>query len=251
VVFRGAASVWPAATSWSDEYLRLTAGSEMVQVEERKKEDRLGNDQKWPLRRFLEAYRDPSSSLSLFAVDYLPRPLRKDCALPESYGPLMAPPSKPLKPSPFLWMSSGGTTSVFHLDSDENINCLVDGRKRFLLVSDEYVEDAYYSDAYPGYGWRSPFDVDAVDLLHYPRVAHMAWREATLEAGDCMFIPAGYMHAVRSYERNVAVSVWFQAKNATATAAGASGALAPFSGGGWPWSATRASSLESRRTAAF
>lgn len=33
-----------------------------------------------------------------------------------------------------MWFSSGGTKSVVHTDSVENINCLVRGQKEFVLV---------------------------------------------------------------------------------------------------------------------
>ena len=38
----------------------------------------------------------------------------------------------------FMWFSSGGTSSVVHTDSVENLNCLVAGTKRFTFVPPEY-----------------------------------------------------------------------------------------------------------------
>ena len=33
-----------------------------------------------------------------------------------------------------MWYSSGGTKSVLHFDSMDNIHCLVAGRKLFILI---------------------------------------------------------------------------------------------------------------------
>jgi len=37
-----------------------------------------------------------------------------------------------------MWYSSGGTSSVVHTDSVENMNCLVAGIKKFVFVSPEH-----------------------------------------------------------------------------------------------------------------
>ena len=34
----------------------------------------------------------------------------------------------------YMWFSSGGTKSVLHTDSFENMHCLVSGRKEFVLI---------------------------------------------------------------------------------------------------------------------
>lgn len=40
----------------------------------------------------------------------------------------------------YLWFSSGGTKSVLHTDSYENLHCLVSGRKEFILIEPHYAE---------------------------------------------------------------------------------------------------------------
>ena len=33
-----------------------------------------------------------------------------------------------------LWFSSGGTKSLLHTDSQENLNCVLDGHKEFVMA---------------------------------------------------------------------------------------------------------------------
>ena len=39
-----------------------------------------------------------------------------------------------------MWFSSGGTKSVVHIDSYDNILCVVRGRKHVTLVDEKYQE---------------------------------------------------------------------------------------------------------------
>lgn len=38
----------------------------------------------------------------------------------------------------YMWFSSGGTRSLLHTDSSENLHCLVSGSKQFLLMEPHY-----------------------------------------------------------------------------------------------------------------
>lgn len=40
----------------------------------------------------------------------------------------------------YIWFSSGGTKSVLHTDSYENLHCLVSGQKKFVLIEPHYSE---------------------------------------------------------------------------------------------------------------
>ena len=52
--------------------------------------------------------------------------------------------------------------------------------------------------------------MDAVDLARYPALANVEHWTATLAAGDCIYIPEGWYHQVRSVgSRSLAVNVWF------------------------------------------
>ena len=39
-----------------------------------------------------------------------------------------------------LWFSSGGTKSVLHTDTQENLHCLVSGTKKFVIIRPYFAE---------------------------------------------------------------------------------------------------------------
>merc|ERR1712196_417982 len=62
-----------------------------------------------------------------------------------------------------------------------------------------------------GYGgFFGRIDVDAVDLIKYPKWANVEWWYADLEAGDCLYIPSNWYHQVTATpERSINVHVWY------------------------------------------
>ena len=110
-----------------------------------------------------------------------------------------------------MWFSSGGTSSVIHNDDSENINCLFEGTKTLTMFNSSYRDTLEGG----GCGWTfdggySAADVDRVDLERHPGFAGVeSWR-ASMEPGDCLYIPHRWYHQVRSHgQRNLAVNVWF------------------------------------------
>lgn len=37
-----------------------------------------------------------------------------------------------------MWYSSGGTKSVLHTDGYENVNCLIRGNKKLIMINSSY-----------------------------------------------------------------------------------------------------------------
>jgi len=125
-----------------------------------------------------------------------------------------------------FWMGHGSAKSVIHNDDVDNLNCMLSGKKRFIIFEDDekftaYLPDhpdknefGFVSEDTPGvksYGeYAAKIDVDAVDLITYPRWSEVDYWVADLEAGDCLFIPYKWMHQVRSFEgRTVNLQLWF------------------------------------------
>ncbi|EDO36296.1 predicted protein, partial [Nematostella vectensis] len=52
-------------------------------------------------------------------------------------------------------------------------------------------------------------DPDKVDLLAYPNITNVHWNYTTLLPGDCLFLPAEYIHQVRSHIRSISVTMLF------------------------------------------
>lgn len=113
-----------------------------------------------------------------------------------------------------MWMSSGGTSSNLHYDADHNMHCLVDGRKDFIMVDPKYKDKLSFEDNEHDLTGYSKIDSEQVNMFEYPRVAKVNWKWTTLWPGDCIFIPAGHLHQVRSYGRSFSyTTLWTPTTN--------------------------------------
>lgn len=100
-------------------------------------------------------------------------------------------------------MSTGGTSSSIHIDTDENLLCVIHGHKAVLMVSPVY-STFLYSDESRVLG-VSDIDPKAVDLKKYPDVMKIRYHSAMVEEGDIVYISQMWWHQVIS--RQVLVSV--------------------------------------------
>ena len=91
-----------------------------------------------------------------------------------------------------LWFSSGGTNSVLHFDYVENINCLYDGTKDFILIDKIHHDLVDIDDVNGSY---SRVDVDSVDMVTYPGLGKVPWDVVHLLPGDCVYIPFRFVVA--------------------------------------------------------
>ncbi|KAJ7393626.1 hypothetical protein OS493_006613 [Desmophyllum pertusum] len=109
-----------------------------------------------------------------------------------------------------LWFSSGGSKSFLHMDTVDNINCMMSGVKEWFIVDLEHSE---LIDMDHGEGDYCSVNVDKVDMLKYPSLQNLPWWSAHLEPGDCIFMPYGWAHQVTSLFRNIAVNIWWTPLN--------------------------------------
>lgn len=117
--------------------------------------------------------------------------------------------------APRIWIGNAVVTRT-HYDLNDNIACVVAGRRRFSLFP-----PAQLANLYPGPYERtiggvpvSMVDIDRPDLSRYPCYAEaQAVRvDIELEAGDALYIPYGWWHQVRSLSPfNVLVNYWWDA----------------------------------------
>jgi hypothetical protein len=212
-VIRGGANSMPATTKWTDEYLSAAAGAATVEAyaDPHKKENRtltvLSDVLNITLASFIAQYKadgyDP-----VYQSDVLSS-LKPDVELPASLqcGSLDASFARAI-----LHLNNGGARSMLHLEHSEEIQCVLDGKKTFLLLnpatSEEYIgvdsEDA-------ATGEYVNVDVDAVDALLHPGMSKVAFHTATLKKGDCIYIPSQWLHAesTPAGARAAAVSLWW------------------------------------------
>ncbi len=129
-----------------------------------------------------------------------------------------------------LWMGRAdpvrGGASALHHDGSDNVYAVVQGRKRVTLFSPDdsfnlYVDEALARITGPGVIEPSPLAagaspnfspigaLDRADLLAlFPRVARARAMTCELLSGQMLYIPAGWWHFVRSFDRSIAINFW-------------------------------------------
>lgn len=193
----------PAYYKWSDDYLREHFGEETVQIELGKKEDRKnGKEISFKFSRFIDNYKD----MDIYMVHDLPKSMEEEFHLPLS---LCCGGFQKVINSVVTWFSSGSTKSVLHTDDQDNINCLLDGKKDLILFDKKY-KPLIEADGWNFDGSYSDIDVDAVDMYKFPNINKIPWYQVNLTKGDCFYIPYHWFHQVYSHSgRNFATNVWF------------------------------------------
>ncbi|XP_028393789.1 uncharacterized protein LOC114518077 [Dendronephthya gigantea] len=207
VVFKDAAKNFPAFELWTDEFLIRHYGNLEVKLESKKEKNKIPIGEKGLGRDTIRSYLNDYKSKDSYVVSQLPDPMARDVNLLSclSCGTF----SKRIMEAN-LWLSSGGTSSLLHRDADNAINCLLNGTKDWILIHPKHEDKIPIAQGDKGYGGFATLDVDNVNLIKYSDFKHVPWQYANLTAGDCLFLPYGYWHQVRSYgTKNMAVSVLF------------------------------------------
>lgn len=154
--------------------------------------------------------------------------LRNDIAIPD-YCYTTPPPSNfpgsvtgsrlpPLQlEEPLLnaWFGPAGTISPLHTDPYHNILCQVVGKKYVRLYSPNETPKLYskgVENAGIDMSNTSEVDVEAsCDTLDadFPLFRQATYVEAILNEGECLYIPVGWWHYVRSLSVSFSVSFWW------------------------------------------
>ncbi|PAA52999.1 hypothetical protein BOX15_Mlig007632g1 [Macrostomum lignano] len=193
----------PMMDRWTDEYLKRHFGQHKVTVTH-KKEIIKGQVEVMTLERFLDRYKFQD----LYMASLIPAEMEAGFTVPHvaQCGPV----SRHITEAE-MWMSSGGTGSLLHYHSEHQLHCMADGRKDFILIEHKYKDNLKCVEQPPGSGnGASTIDVDMVNMFDSPDVEKTPWRYTTLLPGDCLFIPAGHLHQVRSYGRSLSYTFLFR-----------------------------------------
>ncbi len=113
-----------------------------------------------------------------------------------------------------VWIGNR-TRIATHHDLPDNLACVVAGRRRFTLFPPEQLGNLYIGplDFNPAGQAVSLVDVDQPDLQRFPRFAQAqaAAQVVELQAGDAIFIPSLWWHAVQALDSfNVLVNCWWR-----------------------------------------
>lgn len=124
-----------------------------------------------------------------------------------------------------LWIGSGGQRVAIHEDSSHGMVVMVAGSKEFVLFPPDQEANLYTAPQKLDSPWRSAVDPRAPDLARWPRFERAMATAQTIriEAGDVLFVPAGWWHCVDSHGFNVMYNArWHDVDAATFAASGAS-----------------------------
>lgn len=146
--------------------------------------------------------------------------LRVDISIPEYCFsvPPEDPPDQPKVPymptetvQENIWMGPKGTRSPLHNDPYENIFAQVVGYKYFRLFAPDQTDKLYPRGVEGGIkmGNTSLVDVERPKLHKFRDFAKAGYVEGVLGAGECLYIPRGWWHFVRSESMSIGVSFWW------------------------------------------
>jgi hypothetical protein len=102
----------------------------------------------------------------------------------------------------YLWYGPGGTITPLHHDTTNILFCQVRGKKRITLIDPSWTE--LVRDCVSFYSF---IDVEKPDVKRFPYFADIPKLTVTVGPGECLFIPAGWWHFVRSLSVSVSISM--------------------------------------------
>jgi hypothetical protein len=203
VVLTGLTEDWPAVRLWGPEYFRSRFGDERVEITHRRDADRCyernfgghrttvrfadyvtmvergaGNDQYLVARNHvleLPGFAELKNDFRCF--DGILDPLTAEV------------------PYVRLWFGPAGTLTPLHCDDRSVLFVQVTGRKQVKMIAPYFLGSLYNDDR-----CYSPVELDSVDLDRFPAMRDVPVVETVLEPGECLFIPLGWWHWVRSLE---------------------------------------------------
>lgn len=160
------------------------------------------------LRTELEAPTGQIVYMGSMSIERRLEPLASHVRCPE-YVPV-----DELEPSsPRIWIGMGGHRVTTHFDPYHNLLCLVAGVKRVTLFAPDQLPNMYMGpvERSPAYTPISLVDLHHVDWEKYPRFreALAASTRVDIAAGEVLFIPSFWWHAVESLGFNVMVNYWW------------------------------------------
>ena len=213
---------------WSNEYLAHKAGAQQVLVQQRGGGAYSAESSAYVPMLFVEFLRqvmarpggDDRRYLNLQTDNVIEPPLLQllgDFSIPPFYKDLSLRCIN-------LWMGNSDQTIVtpLHHDFNDNLYVVVEGRKRFTLFPPEQAPNLYVRGQLLGVGANgiiryasmsgmphlSQLDPESPDQARFPLYAAAVPTrlDVDVQAGELLFLPAGWFHQVSSSGRHIAVS---------------------------------------------
>ena len=220
-VLRGALGAWPPLRRWAPGDLKGRCGGRSVPVRRRPRSAYVyGSVDRVDLYETgVAPFRDVVDGAPVYAArvelgSRLPE-MAADCgtAPPGGYEAAFGPPKEV---NPVLYYGAGESATPLHFDPAENLLCVVAGEKRVSLFHPADTPYLYPCGDRNAASVYATVDAYAPDYETHPRFADAKPVTLVVRAGDALYLPCGWWHAVRGGEsgRTVSVNYWFQVSNA-------------------------------------
>jgi hypothetical protein len=203
VVLTGLTDDWPAVRMWGPDHFRSRYGHVEVEITHRRDTDdryerNFGEHRTTvPFAEYVAMVESGSGNdhylVARNHVLDLPglRELTQDFHCPDG----ILDPDTPDVPYVRLWFGPAGTLTPLHCDDRNILFVQVTGRKHVKLVAPYFIGRLDNDDR-----CYSPVRLEAIDYDRFPAMRGVPVLETVLEPGECLFIPLGWWHWVRSLE---------------------------------------------------
>lgn len=213
VILSGLTDDWPALREWSFASLRARVGAIEVPIRRCFGEKRL-----MPLAEYVDRRHElrgdgskpPFYLEGWFYRDEAPE-LAADYSVPPHFaGDLHEKRWHPFRPKPLphaLILGAKGAFAKLHFDlgATHSWNAQIVGRKRWVLVSPDQMENCYPETRQVG-GYFPGTDVLAPDLARYPRLAKLRYTIGVVHPGELIWFPSMHLHEVLSLDDTISIT---------------------------------------------
>ena len=216
VILTGVASAWPAMTKWTPDYLKAVGGDEQIQV----RYEESGDFHRYYLREVPAAERrmtfaqyldlltgDPPDTRHYMAENLLGGISSEllsdvDCREYVLRGP----------PRPRFFLGQDSYSCMHYHGHGEALLCQLVGTKEITLFAPEAASKLYANPWWCSLVNFSQVDVRAPDLDRFPRFREATPIKLSLRAGEILFIPVHWWHAIDSPGFSVAAVFFWRAR---------------------------------------
>ncbi|KAI6655160.1 Transmembrane and coiled-coil domain-containing protein 3-like [Oopsacas minuta] len=111
--------------------------------------------------------------------------------------------------TPSIWMGMPGTYTQGHFDSKDNFVYQMIGRKRWTLFSPQDHPFLYMVSAKGSLEWSSALEtLEKLDKTKFPLLLKANPIQVTLNPGEVLYLPRGWVHAVENLEPAFMINLW-------------------------------------------